>query len=164
MNRMEGRAAPDFTLPASNGNQVSLSDFRGKNVLLYFYPKDMTPGCTKQACDFRDKHAEFGQLNTVILGISTDPVKRHAKFIAKYELPFLLLTDEKHQVAELYGVWQPKKLFGREFLGIQRSTFVIDNDGVVMKEWRKVKVKHHIEEALHWIREQKQGEATDEDE
>lgn len=163
MNMMEGRTAPNFTLPASNGNQVSLSDFRGKNVLLYFYPKDMTPGCTKQACDFRDKHSEFGQLNTVILGISTDPVKRHSRFITKYELPFLLLADEKHRVAELYGVWRPKKLFGRDFLGTQRSTFAIDTGGVVMKEWRKVKVKHHIEEALHWIREKEASGASDSD-
>lgn len=153
MITLEGQTAPEFILPASNGEQVRLSDFRGKNVVLYFYPKDMTPGCTKQACDFRDKHQEFAQLNTVILGISKDPIQRHEKFINKYQLPFLLLADEKHQVAEQYGVWRLKKMFGKEYMGIERSTFVIDPHGIVVKEWRKVRVKQHVEEALQWIRD-----------
>ena len=101
-----GQPAPDFTLPASNGKMVSLSDFRGQYVVLYFYPKDMTPGCTTEACDFRDRHEQFAGLNAVILGVSPDPVARHETFIEKYKLPFLLLSDERHEVAEMYGVWK----------------------------------------------------------
>ncbi|WP_027410673.1 thioredoxin-dependent thiol peroxidase [Anoxybacteroides tepidamans] len=146
-----GQLAPDFTLLASNGEMVSLSDFRGKYVILYFYPKDMTPGCTTEACDFRDYHARFSDLNVVILGVSTDPIERHQKFIEKYELPFLLLSDTEHEVAEKYGVWKLKKNFGKEYMGIERSTFVIDKEGKLLKEWRNVKVKGHVEEALEYI-------------
>lgn len=146
-----GKKAPDFILPASNGNDVQLSDFIGKNVVLYFYPKDMTPGCTTQACDFRDKHADFDKQNTVILGISPDPLARHEKFIEKHGLPFLLLADEEHKVAELYEVWKLKKNFGKEYMGIERSTFIIDKDGSIAKEYRKVKVKDHVDEALQFI-------------
>ena len=148
-----GQKAPDFTLPASNGETVSLHDFLGKNVILYFYPKDMTPGCTTEACDFRDQHSKFADLNTVILGVSTDSLERHHKFIDKYGLPFLLLADEQHQTAESYGVWKMKKNFGKEYMGIERSTFVIDKEGNLVKEWRKVKVKGHVEEALALIEE-----------
>ncbi|WP_405081659.1 thioredoxin-dependent thiol peroxidase [Paenibacillus chitinolyticus] len=148
-----GRQAPDFELPANNGQQVKLSDFKGKKVVLYFYPKDMTPGCTTQACDFRDKHTEFESLNAVILGVSTDSLKRHEKFIDKYSLPFLLLADEDHAVAEIYGVWKEKSMYGKTFMGIERSTFLIDEEGVLLKEWRKVKVKGHIEEALTYLKE-----------
>ncbi|HBI03565.1 MAG TPA: thioredoxin-dependent thiol peroxidase [Paenibacillaceae bacterium] len=148
-----GQKAPDFTLPASNGETVSLHDFLGKNVILYFYPKDMTPGCTTEACDFRDQHSKFGDLNTVILGVSTDSLERHHKFIDKHGLPFLLLADEQHQAAESYGVWKMKKNFGKEYMGIERSTFVIDKEGNLVKEWRKVKVKGHVEEALALIEE-----------
>lgn len=147
-----GEAAPDFELPASNGEKVKLSNFKGKNVVLYFYPKDMTPGCTTEACDFRDYHDEFSKLNAVILGISTDSLDKHKKFIEKYDLPFLLLADEDHQVCELYGVWKLKKNFGKEYMGIERSTFVIDQQGRLAKEWRKVKVKGHVEEALEFIK------------
>lgn len=147
-----GKQAPDFELEASNGKRVKLSDFRGSNVLLYFYPKDMTPGCTTQACDFRDRNDEFKGLDTIILGVSTDSISRHRTFIEKYDLPFVLLADEDHRVAELYGVWQLKKMYGREFMGIERSTFVIDQDGILAGEWRKVKVKDHVEEALEFIR------------
>jgi len=146
-----GKLAPDFQLEASNGKQVKLSDFRGKNVLLYFYPKDMTPACTTQACDIRDRSKDFKKLKTVILGISTDSMARHQKFIEKYELPFLLLADEEHSVSELFEVWQLKKLYGREFMGIVRSSFIIDQQGILVKEWRKVKVKEHVEEALSYI-------------
>lgn len=146
-----GKKAPDFILPASNGKDVQLSDFKGKNVVLYFYPKDMTPGCTTQACDFRDKHADFDKQNTVILGISPDPLARHDKFIQKHGLPFLLLADEEHKVAELYEVWKLKKNFGKEYMGIERSTFIIDRDGSIAKEYRKVKVKDHVDEALQFI-------------
>lgn len=147
-----GEAAPNFELPASNGEKVKLSNFKGKNVVLYFYPKDMTPGCTTEACDFRDYHDEFSKLNAVILGISTDSLDKHKKFIEKYDLPFLLLADEDHQVCELYGVWKLKKNFGKEYMGIERSTFVIDQQGRLAKEWRKVKVKGHVEEALEFIK------------
>ncbi|SEQ48049.1 thioredoxin-dependent thiol peroxidase [Piscibacillus halophilus] len=148
-----GKQAPDFTLPASNGENVSLSDFKGKNVVLYFYPKDMTPGCTTEACDFRDNHQSFEELDAIILGVSPDPVDRHEKFIDKHDLPFLLLADEDHKVAEDYDVWKLKKNFGKEYYGIERSTFIIDKDGQLVKEWRKVRVKDHVEEALNYIKE-----------
>ncbi|MCL6664199.1 MULTISPECIES: thioredoxin-dependent thiol peroxidase [Paenibacillus] len=143
-----GELAPDFELPSSTGESVKLSDYRGQRVLLYFYPKDMTSSCTQQACDFRDRHAEFEGLNTVILGISTDPMKQHDKFIAKYGLPFTLLSDEEHVVAEQYGVWQLKKMYGKEYMGMVRSTFLIDEEGKLIKDWSKVRVKGHIESAL----------------
>ena len=146
-----GQTAPDFTLPASNGDSVSLADYRGKYVVLYFYPKDMTPGCTTQACDFRDQYEKFSELDAVILGVSPDSVDRHNKFIEKHELPFLLLADEDHQVAETYAVWKLKKNFGKEYEGIERSTFIIDKEGNLVKEFRKVKVKDHVEEALQYI-------------
>ncbi|MCD5325569.1 MULTISPECIES: thioredoxin-dependent thiol peroxidase [Pontibacillus] len=148
-----GKPAPDFELPANNGEKVKLSDYKGKNVILYFYPKDMTPGCTTEACDFRDHHESFKDLDAVILGVSPDPVDRHQKFIDKHELPFLLLADEEHAVAEEYDVWKLKKNFGKEYMGIERSTFVIDKDGNLVNEWRKVRVKGHVEEALQYIRE-----------
>ncbi|MFS0820104.1 thioredoxin-dependent thiol peroxidase [Bacillus sp. 1P02SD] len=147
------KKAPEFTATASNGETVSLADFKGKNVVLYFYPKDMTPGCTTEACDFRDAHESFGGLDTVILGVSTDSLERHKKFIDKYDLPFLLLVDEEHEVAEKYGVWKLKKNFGKEYMGIERSTFIIDKEGNLVKEWRKVSVKGHVEEALTYIKE-----------
>lgn len=121
-------------------------------MLLYFYPKDMTSSCTQQACDFRDRHAEFEGLNTVILGISVDPMKQHDKFIAKYGLPFTLLSDEEHAVAEQYGVWQLKKMYGKEYMGMVRSTFLIDEEGRLIQEWSKVRVKGHIEAALDAVK------------
>ncbi|MGG5252153.1 thioredoxin-dependent thiol peroxidase [Neobacillus sp. SM06] len=149
-----GMSAPDFSLPANNGETVTLSDYRGKYVVLYFYPKDMTPGCTTEACDFRDQHQEFRELDAVVLGVSPDPLDRHEKFVEKYGLPFLLLADTEHEVAEAYGVWQLKKNFGKEYMGIERTTFVIDKEGTIAKVWRKVKVKGHVDEAFHFIREQ----------
>ncbi|WP_028553130.1 thioredoxin-dependent thiol peroxidase [Paenibacillus sp. UNC451MF] len=148
-----GQQAPDFELPSSNGQLVKLSDFRGKHVLLYFYPKDMTPTCTTQACDLRDRSDLFEAQNTVIIGISPDPVKRHTKFIEKYGLPFLLLSDEEHRVAELYEVWQLKTLYGKQYMGVERSTFIIDKEGILVKQWRKVKIKNHVEESLQFIRD-----------
>jgi peroxiredoxin Q/BCP len=153
MTLTEGKLVPDFELPSSTGETVKLSDYRGQRVLIYFYPKDMTSSCTQQACDFRDRHEEFEGLNTVILGISVDPMKQHDKFIAKYGLPFILLSDEEHQVAEQYGVWQLKKLYGKEYMGMVRSTFLIDEEGVLLKSWSKVRVKGHIEAALEAVRE-----------
>jgi peroxiredoxin Q/BCP len=149
-----GELAPDFELYASNGEKVKLSDYRGKkHVVLYFYPKDMTPGCTTEACDFRDQHERFFELDAVILGVSPDPLDSHEKFIEKHGLPFLLLADEEHKIAEKYGVWTLKKNFGKEYMGIERSTFIINRDGELVKEWRKVKVDGHVEDALEFIKE-----------
>jgi thioredoxin-dependent peroxiredoxin len=153
MTTLVDKKAPDFSLPASNGQTVQLADFLGKNVVLYFYPKDMTPGCTTEACDFRDMHQDFSSLNTVILGVSPDPVSKHEKFIEKYGLPFLLLADENNEVAKAYDVWKLKKNFGKEYMGIERSTFIINPEGKVVKEWRKVKVKEHTDEVFQYIQE-----------
>ena len=141
-----GEQVPDFELEANSGEKIRLSDYKGKNVVLYFYPKDMTPGCTTEACDFRDRHTDFTSLNTVVLGISPDPIARHQKFIQKHELPFPLLSDETHEVSESYDVWKLKKNFGKEYMGIERSTFLIGKEGELLKEWRKVKVAGHAEE------------------
>lgn len=141
-----GEAVPDFELEANNGEKIKLSDYRGRNVVLYFYPKDMTPGCTTEACDFRDNHEDFQGYNAVVLGVSPDPISRHQKFIEKHELPFPLLSDENHEVAESFDVWKLKKNFGKEYMGIERSTFLIDKEGKLVKEWRKVKVAGHVEE------------------
>ncbi|QAS51839.1 thioredoxin-dependent thiol peroxidase [Halobacillus litoralis] len=149
----KGKQVTDFTLPANNGESVSLSEYKGKNVVLYFYPKDMTPGCTSEACDFRDHHESFADLDAVILGVSPDPVESHEKFIDKHDLPFLLLADENHEVAEQFGVWKLKKNFGKEYYGIERSTFIIDKEGNLSEEYRKVKVDGHVEAALEYIRE-----------
>lgn len=143
-----GQPIPDFTLPASNGKNVSLSDFRGKKVVIYFYPKDMTPGCTQESCDFRDYNSRFKDLNVEVVGISPDDLKSHDKFIMKHELPFLLLADEEHQVCELFGVWKLKKMYGKEYMGVERSTFLIDEQGKLAKEWRGVKVDGHVQEVL----------------
>ena len=146
-----GIKAPDFTLPANNGEEVSLSSFRGKKVVLYFYPKDMTPGCTTEACDFRDSYEKFSNSGAVILGVSPDPIKKHEKFIEKYELPFLLLSDESTEVAKMYDVWKLKKNFGKEYMGIERTTFLIDEEGLIEKVWQKVKVKNHVDEVYSVI-------------
>lgn len=153
MESLINMEAPNFTLLNEKEEQVSLSDFKGKKVVLYFYPKDMTPGCTTEACDFRDHHQSFEQLNAVILGISADTANKHTKFIEKYGLPFSLLVDDTHEVAEKYGVWVLKKMYGREYMGIERATFLINEEGIVEKEWRKVKVKNHIEEVLTYLKE-----------
>jgi len=148
----EGNKAPDFIALDQNGEKVKLSSFKGKkNVILYFYPKDMTPGCTTQACDFRDQQKKFK--NTVILGVSIDSQERHQKFIEKYDLPFKLLADTDKKVVEKYGVWQKKKLYGKTFMGIVRTTFLIDKGGTVRKIFSKVKVKNHIEEVLAELKE-----------
>ncbi|WP_138493389.1 thioredoxin-dependent thiol peroxidase [Paenibacillus pinistramenti] len=143
-----GQIVPDFTLPSSTGGNISLSDYRGQAVVLYFYPKDQTPACTQEACDFRDRAAYYARHGAVLLGISGDPLKAHSRFAAKHELPFPLLSDEDHEVCRLFGVWQLKKMYGREYEGIVRSTFLIDREGRLVREWRKVKVKNHAEEVL----------------
>jgi len=146
-----GKKVPGFKLPASNGETISLSDYKGKKVILYFYPKDLTPGCTTEACDFRDHFEDLNSNNVAVLGISPDPLAKHAKFIEKHELPFLLLSDEDHHVAEEYDVWKLKKNFGKEYMGIERTTFVIDEDGNLENVWRKVKVKNHVNEVKEFI-------------
>lgn len=153
MTTLEGLEAPDFSMKNEVGETVSLKDFAGKKyVVLYFYPKDMTPGCTTQACDFRDAEKDFSELNAVILGVSADDEKQHVKFIEKHGLPFSLLVDADHTVSEAYGVWVQKKMYGKEFMGIERSTFLIDPTGTVVKEWRKVKVENHIQEVLETLK------------
>lgn len=147
-----GQAVPDFTLPASNGKDVSLRDYRGRKLVIYFYPADLTPACTAQSCDFRDYSGEFAAYNTEVIGISPDDLKKHDRFITKNSLPFLLLSDLEHQVAELYGVWTLKKLYGREYMGIVRSTFLIDEEGKLLKEWRNVRVKNHVQKVLDEVK------------
>lgn len=154
MTLQEGQKVLDFSLMNEKGETVQLTDFKGQNVILYFYPKDMTPGCTTEACDFRDRFEDFSHLNAVVLGVSPDDANKHTKFIDKHGLPFSLLVDEDHAVAEAYGVWVLKKMYGREFMGIERSTFLIDSEGKLMKAWRKVRVKNHIEEVYAYLAEQ----------
>lgn len=152
-----GRPVPNFTLPASNGEKVSLSQFKGKKVVLFFYPKNMTPGCTTESCDFRDFNGEFLKQNTEVIGISPDNLKSHDKFIAKHDLPFLLLSDKEHQVSDMFGIWKKKKMFGKEFYGVIRSTYLIDEQGKLMAAWPKVKVDGHVEEVLEKVKEADRG-------
>jgi peroxiredoxin Q/BCP len=144
----EGKKAPAFALKNQSGQTVKLADYAGKNVVLYFYPKDDTPGCTTEACNFRDEHSKLKKAGAVVLGVSPDDEKRHAKFSTKYSLPFDLLADVEHAVAEKYGAWGEKSLYGRKYLGIIRSTFLIGPDGKVKKVWPKVKVNGHADEVL----------------
>jgi peroxiredoxin Q/BCP len=145
-----GDLAPDFTLPTDQENKaIQLSELRGKKVVLYFYPKDNTPGCTKQACDFRDNFAILQKQGVEVLGVSKDSTKNHSKFKEKYTLPFTLLVDANADVCEAYGVINKKSLFGKTFLGIQRSTFLIDESGIIRAIWRKVKVPGHVEQVLN---------------
>ncbi|MEW6432858.1 MAG: thioredoxin-dependent thiol peroxidase [Myxococcota bacterium] len=144
----EGKKAPAFSLKNQAGKTVKLADFAGQHVVLYFYPKDDTPGCTKEACDFRDGHAKLKKAGAVVLGVSPDDEKRHAKFREKYSLPFDLLADVDHEVAEKYGAWGEKSLYGRKFMGIIRSTFLIGPDGKVKKVWPRVKVDGHAGDVL----------------
>ncbi|OLP64195.1 putative peroxiredoxin bcp [Bacillus pumilus] len=143
-----GQQVPDIELTGDNGEKIKLSDFKGKHIVLYFYPKDMTPGCTTEACDFRDRHQSFAELDAVIIGVSPDSQDKHQKFKEKHDLPFLLLVDDEQKLSEAFGVWKLKKNFGKEYMGIERSTFLINKEGTLVKEWRKVKVKDHVEEAL----------------
>jgi len=157
MNRQTvelGQPVPNFTLPASGGNEVSLSQFRGRKVVIYFYPKDMTSACTQEACDFRDNYSAISEQDAVVLGISGDPVKSHNRFVEKQNLPFLLLSDEDHEVSRIFGVWQLKKMYGREYEGIVRSTFLIDEAGQLVREWRGIRVKGHVETVLEAMREE----------
>lgn len=147
-----GQAAPDFQLKDQNGNDVKLSRLRGKNVVLYFYPKDNTPGCTREACDFRDEHSALEAAGAVLLGVSPDDTKSHQKFATKFSLSFPLLADTEHQVAEAYGAWGEKTLYGRTFMGLIRATFLIDTEGKVARVWPKVKVDGHVREILETLK------------
>lgn len=147
-----GKPAPNFTMKTDGGGEVSLDSLRGKQVVLYFYPKDDTPGCTKEACGFRDSAADFEAANTVVIGVSPDGVASHDKFKAKYGLPFALGSDAEHAVAEAYGAWVEKSMYGRKYMGVDRSTFLIDADGTLKAAWRKVKVPGHVEAVLEAAR------------
>jgi peroxiredoxin Q/BCP len=149
----EGKKAPLFTLPDSKGKKIALKDLIGKPLVIYFYPKDMTSGCTVEACDFRDAFPDFKKLKTTVLGISRDSVESHKKFAEKHELPFHLLSDESGNVTEKYGVWKEKSMYGKKYMGIERTTFVIDKTGKIVKKFPKVKVKGHVEEVLNVIKE-----------
>lgn len=146
-----GTIAPNFTLPDKDGHEVSLSDFRGQKVVLYFYPKDSTPGCTKQAQAFRDKFAEFTASGAVVVGISKDGVKAHFNFAAKNNLPFILLSDTELNVLQAYEVWQEKKLYGKVSMGVVRSVYVIDEQGIITAAWTKVKPEQSVTDALNFI-------------
>ena len=148
----EGDPAPDFTASASGGGTVSLSDFKGKHVVLYFYPRDDTPGCTKEACGFRDIYAEIKQAGAVVLGVSVDPVKAHDKFIIKFKLPFTLIADEDKAIVQKYGVWGQKSFMGRKYMGVFRVTFLIDQKGRIQKIWPNVKPEQHAGEVLEAIK------------
>lgn len=144
----EGDKAPAFSAATNGGGKLSLAEFKGKNVILYFYPKDDTPGCTKEACAFRDHFADFKKKGAVVLGVSVDPVKSHDKFVEKFKLPFTLLADEDKKIVEAYGVWGQKSFMGRKYMGIHRVTFLIGPDGKIRKIWPKVKPEEHAEEVL----------------
>ena len=148
----EGKPAPDFELKSDSGESVKLSDLRGKQVVLYFYPKDDTPGCTTQACGIRDVYGEFERAGAVVLGVSPDDERSHVKFKEKFELPFTLLADEEHKVADEYGVWGEKKYMGKTYMGISRWTFVIDEDGNVKKVLPDVKPANHADDVLAVLR------------
>ncbi len=148
-----GKPVPDFELPATGGGTVRLSDFAGRPLVLYFYPKDNTPGCTREGQDFRDLYARFKRSKAVVLGVSRDSIKSHENFKAKFELPFPLLSDADEKLCRLFDVIRPKKLYGKTVVGIERSTFLIDGAGVLRREWRKVKVDGHAEEVLAALRE-----------
>jgi len=144
----EGDPAPDFAASTQSGERVSLADFKGRNVILYFYPRDDTPGCTKEACAFRDEFAEFKKKGAVVLGVSIDPAKSHQKFAEKFRLPFALLADEEKKIVNAYGVWGEKAFMGRKYMGTLRVTFLIGPDGRIKKIWPKVKPEEHAKEVL----------------
>jgi peroxiredoxin Q/BCP len=144
----EGDAAPEFSAATNGGGKISLADFKGRSVILYFYPKDDTPGCTKEACAFRDHFAGFKKRGAVVLGVSTDSAKSHGKFVDKFKLPFPLLADEDKKIVEAYGVWGEKSFMGRKYLGTHRVTFLIGPDGRIKKIWPRVKPEEHAAEVL----------------
>ena len=147
-----GKKAPDFTASTDGGKKLKLSDLRGKPVVLYFYPKDDTPGCTTEACGFRDALPDFSKVKAQVIGVSKDSVARHDKFKQKYDLPFPLVSDEDGKICEKYGTWVEKSLYGRKYMGIDRATFLIDKTGTVARVWRKVKVSGHVAEVLEAVK------------
>ncbi|MFF2890255.1 thioredoxin-dependent thiol peroxidase [Paenibacillus sp. NPDC057967] len=147
-----GETVPDFTLHASNGKDVSLSDYKGKKLVIYFYPKDMTPGCTAESCDFRDFNGEFAANNAEVVGISPDDLTSHEQFVNEYKLPFLLLSDTDHKVSELFGVWKELSWGGKTFLGVERATFILNEEGTLVREWRSVSVEGHAAEVLEAVK------------
>lgn len=147
------KLAPDFKLMGSDGKEHSLSDYKGKNIVLYFYPKDNTTGCTTEACDFRDNIQSFHDLNAIILGVSRDSLASHDKFITKLSLPFVLLSDSDETVCKLYDVIKEKNMYGKKYMGVERSTFLINKEGILIEEFRKVRVKGHIEKVLDKLKE-----------
>ena len=147
-----GKAAPKFEMPTDGGGKVSLADLKGQRVVLYFYPKDDTPGCTKEACGFRDSLPDFRKVKAAVIGVSRDSVAAHDKFKAKYKLPFALGSDTEIETAKAYGVWVKKKNYGREYMGMERSTFLIDGKGVIRGIWRGVKVNGHVEAVIEAIK------------
>ncbi len=144
----EGDVAPEFTVATNGGGKISLADYRGKQVVLYFYPRDDTPGCTKEACSFRDSFTALKKKGAVVLGVSPDPVKSHDKFVEKFKLPFTLLADDEKKIVTAYGVWGEKSFMGRKYLGVHRVTFLIGTDGRIKKIWPKVKPEEHVAEVL----------------
>ncbi|MCX7743515.1 MAG: thioredoxin-dependent thiol peroxidase [Flavobacteriales bacterium] len=149
----EGAIAPNFTANDQHGNPVTLSSFKGKKVILYFYPKDDTPGCTAEACNLRDNYQMLTKQGFVVIGVSTDSEKSHQKFITKYELPFILIADTDKKVHELYGTWQEKSMYGRKYMGTARYTFVIDENGVIIKIFTKVDTKNHTQQILDSLKQ-----------
>lgn len=147
-----GKKAPAFSLKDGNGKNVSLNDFKGKKVVLYFYPKDMTSGCTQEACDFRDALPNFRKIKADVLGVSIDSAASHKKFADKYDLPFTLLSDEKKEVVEKYGVWKEKSMYGKKYMGIERTTFIIDEVGKIQNIFPKVKVAGHVNEVMKTLK------------
>ena len=147
-----GSPAPDFTMPTDGGGSVTLSALKGRNVVLYFYPKDDTSGCTSEACGFRDALPDFSGVDAVVIGVSKDSVASHDKFKAKYELPFTLASDTDGSVCEAYGTWVEKSMYGRKYMGIDRATFLIDKDGIIREVWRKVKVTGHVAAVLKAVK------------
>lgn len=156
MDNLKETKAPDFCLQNQDNKKVCLGDYKGKWVVLYFYPKDNSKTCTLEAIDFTDKLKQFDEINTVVIGVSPDSVKSHKNFAIKHDLNFILLSDPEHEVLEKYGVWKLKKMYGREYMGVERSTFIIDPEGNISSEWRKVRVKGHVEAVKQKIVELKQ--------
>lgn len=153
MSLKAGSKAPSFSLPDQNNNKVSISDLKGKNVVLYFYPKDDTSGCTMEACQFRDAFPEFKNINAEVIGVSPDSAESHKKFIKKYGLPFTLLSDEKKSVLKKYDVWKEKSMYGRKYMGVERTTFIVDGEGKIRNIFNKVKVPDHDKQVLEALKE-----------
>lgn len=148
-----GDKAPNFSMPTNEGNTVSLADYAGRKLVLYFYPKDDTPGCTTEACNFRDNLPKFEKINAAILGVSKDSVAKHEKFVGKFSLTFPLAADEDGSVCEAYGTWGEKSMYGKKYMGIDRATFLIDENGTILNVWRKVKVPGHVDEVMQAIKD-----------